>query len=732
MGTDANRRGDLRGVPTALALGWVLAFSFSSGSAQSTTKTFRTAVDVTTVDVLVVNDRDGRPIIDLKADDFIVEVDGKRRALASADLLTYGVWPAAIGPMSEAQTTAVSAPPPLTHVLPARWFVLAIDTANTAVGGGRSVASAASAFLDRLPPEDYVGLVALPTGVAVEFTKDRGSIRAGLTKVVGSGANKAETIHNVSLAEAYSFVTGRQPGIWNAAVRSGCYQEDAKSCLTQMESEARFREAAARSAAHMAVSSLTGLLDKLSGLEAPKQVILVSESLVTGSRFGAIDGPDLRTLAVAAQRARAHLFVLHVDHAVLDAVDVAERFASRTSSDDMAMQRDGLQEVAAATGAGYFRLTTTLDPAFDRIVRETSAGYLLAFQTIDSDRDGKAHQLVVRVNRPDVTIRARRQFVASRRADGSPGGAFPAGDSGAARPPEPTAPARDTTPPLSDVSVVAPSAAVPVPTVVQKATAYLAGYLRTLSSVVSEEQYEQRLERPQQGRTGQGSLVRTVETQRRDLTSDVLLVQLPGIRGWYEFRDVFRVDGTVVRDRNDRLIKLFVEPHANRLAQADQILEESSRHNIGDGVRDTNLPTFALQFLLPAVIGKLTFRLQGSELVDGKNAQIVVYNEVARPTMIRGDGDSDVPATGQFWIDPETGAVVKTRVETKSGSVRTRIDVTYRLEPKLGISVPALMEERREAAGEVLQGRATYGNFRRFTVGTVEEIKKHEPAEGID
>ena len=267
-------------------------------------------------------------------------------------------------------------------------------------------------------------------------------------------------------------------------------------------------------------------------------------------------------------------------------------------------------------------------------------------------------------------------------------------------------------------------AQAPVPPIIPKATAYLGGYLRALSSVVSEEQYEQRLERPSQGAGDGGRLTRTVEVQQRQLTSDVLLVQLPGIRGWYEFRDVYRVDGTTVRDRNDRLMKLFVEPHGDRLAQADQISDESSRYNIGSGVRDTNTPTFALQFLLPAVVGRLSFSLQGMESVDGVNTQIVAYNEVARPTMIRGDRDSDVPVTGQLWIDPETGTVIKTRLETKSGLVQTRIDVTYRWEAKLGLRVPALMEERREAAGEVLQGRANYSNFRRFTVETSEQIKK--------
>jgi len=273
-----------------------------------------------------------------------------------------------------------------------------------------------------------------------------------------------------------------------------------------------------------------------------------------------------------------------------------------------------------------------------------------------------------------------------------------------------------------------PAAAVPIrpptPPVVLKASAYLGGYLRALSNVVSEEQYDQRVEQPGVGSNLVGRTTRYSEVQQRRMASDVLLVQLPGVRGWYEFRDVFWVDGTTVRDRNDRLMKLFVESHADRLAQADLIQKESSRYNLGSGSRDTNLPTFVLQFLLPTVVSRFAFSPGEIEAVEGVDAQVVSYVEIARPTIIQGGVGVDMPASGRLWIDPATGAILKTRLETKSESVQTRVDVTYRMEPKLGLRVPALMEERREAVGEVLTGLATYGNFRRFTVETDEKIKK--------
>src|SRR5258708_2364660 len=49
---------------------------------------FRSGVDVTTIDVTVVA-RNGDPIRDLKAEDFTVNVDGKPRAIVSAQFVGF-------------------------------------------------------------------------------------------------------------------------------------------------------------------------------------------------------------------------------------------------------------------------------------------------------------------------------------------------------------------------------------------------------------------------------------------------------------------------------------------------------------------------------------------------------------------------------------------------------------------------------------------------------------------
>jgi len=259
-----------------------------------------------------------------------------------------------------------------------------------------------------------------------------------------------------------------------------------------------------------------------------------------------------------------------------------------------------------------------------------------------------------------------------------------------------------------------------VTVILDKATTYVAGYVKALSSVVTEERYEQRVTRHLS--RGVAPPERQVEWQT--LVSDYLLVQVPGSDEWMPFRDVYSVNGVPVRDRGDRLLKLFLEPSATSAERALEIRRESSRYNIGDFSSDINAPTFALQILQATLRDGFAFHRTGRERVDGADTVVVEFAETGRPTMIRGGQYEDVPATGRFWIRPETGSVVRSLIETRPRGMRTRIEVTYRHEPSVGILVPGEMTERREVAAEqVVEGRATYSKLRRFGVETKIEIK---------
>jgi VWFA-related protein len=80
---------------------------------------------------------------------------------------------------------------------------------------------------------------------------------------------------------------------------------------------------------------------------------------------------------------------------------------------------EGLPKIAAATGGGYFELTSARDlsATFARVAEELHHQYALGFTP--EKLDGKMHDLTVHLSMSDLTARARKRYLASK----SPGGA---------------------------------------------------------------------------------------------------------------------------------------------------------------------------------------------------------------------------------------------------------------------------------------------------------------------
>jgi len=80
---------------------------------------------------------------------------------------------------------------------------------------------------------------------------------------------------------------------------------------------------------------------------------------------------------------------------------------------------EGLPKIAAATGGGYFELTSTKDlgTTFARVADELHHQYALGFTP--EKLDGKMHDLVVHLSQPALIARARKRYLASKLPGGS-------------------------------------------------------------------------------------------------------------------------------------------------------------------------------------------------------------------------------------------------------------------------------------------------------------------------
>jgi|SRR5947207_3443079 len=251
---------------------------------------------------------------------------------------------------------------------------------------------------------------------------------------------------------------------------------------------------------------------------------------------------------------------------------------------------------------------------------------------------------------------------------------------------------------------------------------YVFDFIEKFSNVVSEETYLQDSSVAMQsalllGRPGSA-------TRNRALKSDFLLVSVSSAQDWVPSRDVFEVDGQSIRDRDQRLARLFLRPSENSLEQAHRIQDESSRYNLGNMRRTINNPVLGVVILQADFQRRFHYGLGKMDPKVGPGVWIIDYKEEARPSFIRGRSDLDLFAHGRLWVEAETGRLMKTEVLLEQPTLRARITTSFRFDERFGIAVPyEMQEEYKFDNGIRVTALATYDRFRRFDVSTEDTLK---------
>src|SRR5216683_4380545 len=156
--------------------------------------------------------------------------------------------------------------------------------------------------------------------------------------------------------------------------------------------------------------------------------------------------------------------------------------------------------------------------------------------------------------------------------------------------------------------------------------------LDELSNVVAEERYVQDSNAflpvapiPGLIRGGRGApppmSVPAITAKHRELKSDFLIVNSIG-NLWQPYRDVFEVDGIPIRDREERLAKLFLDKKSDAETQARGIADESARYNLGAVERTINNPLFPLAYLEPSERERVKFTLGKTDRIAGAAVRI--------------------------------------------------------------------------------------------------------------
>jgi VWFA-related protein len=414
---------------------------------QDAPKPFRVSVDVVAVDVQVI-DRDGRPVPDLGPEKFSVTINGRRRRVVSAER---------IGSDGTDRGVVTASGPSVAST--GRVIVLAVDCISFDATAARGVIQAARQFVQRLLPDDFIGLSAYPNGAQIDPTRDHAAVLKALDTVVGQRDLAELSQFDVRPSEIVDITRELYRGggqtVESVAIRE-CGNPPDPGCrhrlITDITGTALYYEGQATASLGM----LRSLVSEMAGFTGRKTLVLISGGMIASDAPGG--RPDLSELGIRvgkdAALANTAIYTLFIDSSFI------ERFSSQTRLGDKSLDnwtRDSsllgrwLEQFSGAAGGALFNVQVgNAESALARIHTELGSYYLLGVEPADEDRDGRTHEITVKTTQPNVTIRGRRWVMVPRRTGAG------ASATASAKAPEPAAPAAPLAPTAPVRRVVPP------------------------------------------------------------------------------------------------------------------------------------------------------------------------------------------------------------------------------------------------------------------------------------
>jgi VWFA-related protein len=383
---------------------------------------FNAGTNVVEVDV-VVHDKSGRFVPDLKADDFEVSEDGKPQPIG----FFYRVGnrtPEADASPDPGTAAAPFAPTASAPQPTPRTFVVFFDDNHLSPAGFKRVQSAALGLFEKeFKPGDIGGVLANGKMANNRLTGDRRELIKAVRDAKFSGLQKSFVLAErewprMSEIAAVRIQLDQDQAVLDEVIRRACADEQPLCRFADVAVKGKAEQLAAemRATSNFTIEILTGLFNGLQRMPGRKSVLLMSEGFLAEESWPLVQ----RAVGLAA-RANARVYTL--DARGLDTPGMSAHLAGPDPGqpaplsdllDQLDQGADAMNSLAVDTGGFVVRNTNHLDAIVNRIVDDASRYYVLAYRP-EAEPDGKFHKISVKVKRPGVTFRGRRGYIATPR-----------------------------------------------------------------------------------------------------------------------------------------------------------------------------------------------------------------------------------------------------------------------------------------------------------------------------
>jgi VWFA-related protein len=381
---------------------------------QQRPPTFRSGINFVRVDV-IVTDRKGNPILDLKPEDFQVFEDGTRQTIEQFEVIKIDPIEQAEGPaipeIRSAQDEEREAARP-----EVRLFLILLDDYHVRRGNDLAVRKPLIDFIEnQLAPADMVAVMYPLTPVGdITFTRDRRRIISAIEAFEGRKFNYQPRNQFEEQYAYYPAATVERirnqitmSALKAAAIKMGTLREGRKSIIFVSEGLTAALP-----------PQLADPVAAIPGLGNPNRGNPMAENDDRYNWSKTMDLiSDMRDVFQTANTQNTSIYAVDprglaaFEYGINEGVGIQQDAAGLKSS------LDTLHMLANNTDGRAIVNRNDLAAGMQQIIRDSSGYYLLGYTSSKAPTDGKFHEIDVKVARRDVNVRARKGYWALTEED---------------------------------------------------------------------------------------------------------------------------------------------------------------------------------------------------------------------------------------------------------------------------------------------------------------------------
>ena len=367
----------------------------------------RTGINFVRVDI-IATDRQGNPVLDLKQDEFRIKEDGKPQAIESFTIVKIdegdqidGPPPMEIRSMYDEQREA--ARPDV------RLFVLLLDDYHVRRGNDMVVRKPLIDFVqNQLGANDMVAVMYPLTSVnALSFTRNRKSLISAIERFEGRRfdyrpRNEFEEKYAYYPAQTVERIRNEvtMGALRGAAVKLGGLREGRKSIIFVSEGFT-----------NLLPPQMNDPVAAMPGVGNPNRGNAMAANSDRAEFLSSADMiSDLTLIFQDANRNNTSIYAVDPRGLAPFEYDINQGVGLTVDKKHLDASLDNLRALADNTDGRAIINRNDLARGMQQIIRDSSAYYLIGYNSAQAPTDGKFHKIDVEVTRKGVDVRARKGY----------------------------------------------------------------------------------------------------------------------------------------------------------------------------------------------------------------------------------------------------------------------------------------------------------------------------------